>query len=289
MSHHRFPDLYRLAACAVFVTLVAPVALYAEDASPWEADAHSQLRLIAGSNRAGQDLRAGIDLELAPGWKTYWRYPGDSGVPPRFDFSASTNVALVEVLWPAPARFSDGGGFSIGYHDHVVLPLRIVPSVPGTPVQLRLKLSYAICEKLCVPAEGQAELTLRPGPSTLDNELAVAEARVPKPEKVGAEAPLAIRAVRRVAEGDHGKIIVDVAAPKDVPVDLFAEGPTAEWALPLPEPRRSASPDLRSFAFELDGLPPDTKPEGAELTFTLTAGTQAIESKARLGATAHLD
>ncbi len=66
------------------------------------------MRLVAGS-AGGADrtsLRAGIELRLATGWKTYWRYPGDSGVPPRFDFSKSTNVKSVTVRWPAPHRFT---------------------------------------------------------------------------------------------------------------------------------------------------------------------------------------
>lgn len=98
----------------------------AEDASPWQRDAHSAVRLLAGS-RSGNVLLGGIAIQLEPGWKTYWRMPGDSGVPPRFDFSKSDNVETVTVLWPAPAKFADGaGGFSLGYKKQVLLPLRIV-------------------------------------------------------------------------------------------------------------------------------------------------------------------
>jgi DsbC/DsbD-like thiol-disulfide interchange protein len=149
-------------------------------------------------------------------------------------------------------------------------------------VRLQLKLSYAVCEKLCVPAVGEASLTLRHVASALDPELAAAEARVPKPEKIGADAPLAIRAVHRRPGTEHPKIVVDVAAPKDAPVDLFVEGPNLEWALPLPAPQPATSPGSKSFVFELDGLPPDTKADGAVLTFTLTAGGKAIEARARL-------
>src|SRR5215468_10424052 len=89
----------------------------AEDASPWQRDAHSAVRLLAGS-RSGGVLLGGIAIQLEPGWKTYWRTPGDSGVPPRFDFSKSDNVEAVTVLWPAPMKFDDGaGGHVLGYHD----------------------------------------------------------------------------------------------------------------------------------------------------------------------------
>ena len=75
-------------------------------------------------------LRAGVEIRLAPGWKTYWRYPGDSGVPPQFDFANSDNVKSVSVPWPAPQRFSDSDGNTIGYKDNVVFPLQREPPIP---------------------------------------------------------------------------------------------------------------------------------------------------------------
>jgi len=257
--------------------------VYGEDASAWVSDTHSQVRLIAGTNAAGQQtLRAGLDIKLAPGWKTYWRYPGDSGIPPRFDFSASGNVKDVQVLWPAPERMEDGAGQSIGYHDRVIMPLRVTPKNPAKPVLLHLKLNYAVCDKLCVPADAAAKLTLVPAASAQDADLNEAEARVPKPAKLGADARLAVRAVRREQGGERPRVTVDVAAPNDVLVDLFVEGPTSAWALPLPAPKESPAPGLKRFSFELDGLPADATPERAELTFTLVGGAEAVEVKTRL-------
>src|SRR3954463_1197658 len=129
----------------------------AEDASPWQRDAHSAVRLLAGS-RSGTVLLGGVAIQLQPGWKTYWRTPGDSGVPPRFDFSKSDNVEMVTVLWPAPMKFDDGaGGFSFGYKQQVVLPLRIRAKDAGKPVTLRADVSYAVCDKLCIPVDAKAE------------------------------------------------------------------------------------------------------------------------------------
>src|SRR5437763_16198728 len=131
----------------------------AEDASPWQRDGHSAVRLPAGS-RSGGGLLGGLAFQLQPGWKTYWRTPGDSGVPPRLDFSKSDNVEAVTVLWPAPTKFDDGaGGHSLGYKQQVVLPLRIVAKNNDKPVTLRAHLSYAVCDKLCIPVEASSELT----------------------------------------------------------------------------------------------------------------------------------
>src|SRR6185503_16504845 len=143
----------------------------AEDASPWQRDAHSAVRLLAGS-RSGTVLLGGVAIQLEPGWKTYWRSPGDSGVPPRFDFSKSDNVEAVTVLWPAPMKFDDGaGGVALGYKQQVVLPLRIVPKNAEKPVTLRADINYAVCEKICIPVDAKAELVFASVASTEDSNL----------------------------------------------------------------------------------------------------------------------
>src|SRR5262244_3196105 len=130
---------------AMEISLTSPIAR-AADASAWDGDARSAVRLISGIPD-GATLRAGVEIRLAPGWKTYWRYPGDSGMPPRFDFAQSSNVKSATLSWPAPRRLADEGGQSIGYDGNVIFPLRIVANNPAEPVVLRLKLDYAVCEK----------------------------------------------------------------------------------------------------------------------------------------------
>jgi DsbC/DsbD-like thiol-disulfide interchange protein len=258
---------------------------YAADGSAWDGDARSAVRLIAGETKSVGDaqLHAGIEIRLAPGWKTYWRYPGDSGVPPRFDFAGSTNVQQATVQWPTPHRLADGGGQSIGYSGDVVLPVQVQAKDSTKPVTLRLKVEYAICEKLCVPAEGRAELPLAAGMNSSNNQaLAAAEARVPRPASVGANAPLAVRSVHEEPGSRFTRVIVDVAAPEGEPVDLFAEGPSPEWALPVPMPIEGAASGLHRFAFDLDGLPAGASPHGAVLTLTAGAGGAAIEVKTKL-------
>ena len=261
--------------------MLASGVAHAADASPWQVDTRAGVRLIAGNPHAGDAwLRAGVEIKLMPGWKTYWRYPGDSGVPPRFDFSTSENVKSIAVLWPAPHRLRDESGITIVYTDGVIFPLRIVAQDAAKPVLLRLKLDYAICQKLCVPADAQAELLLDGAPSSHDAALAESEAKVPKPAKLGDAGPVSVRAVRRDASGPKPGIIVDVAGP--APVDLLAEGPTPDWALPLPDPVPGAPAGQQRFAFVIDGVPPGVKPDGAMLTLTLTSGAGAIEVKTPL-------
>ncbi len=275
---------WRLAPlCGICLALAAPGSpAYAQDASSWDQDLRSAARLIAGSATNGTGaaaMRAGVEIKMQPGWKTYWRYSGDSGVPPRFDFGKSDNVKSVTVLWPAPYSFTDESGISIGYKSDVIFPLQIVPWQAGQPVTLRLKLDYAVCEKLCVPAQAAAELALSGAASTHDKSLAAAEARVPKPVSPG-EAGFS---ARRVTSSPKPLVYVELAAPPGVNVEIFVEGPGPEWALPIPKPAQGAPPGRRHFGFELDGLPPGVDPKGRyELTFTVVTGEKAVEVKTHL-------
>jgi DsbC/DsbD-like thiol-disulfide interchange protein len=260
-------------AAAVFASSLALQA-HAQDSSPWQRDGHSAVRLLAGS-RSGAVLLGGIAFQLQPGWKTYWRTPGDSGVPPRFDFSKSDNVEAVTVLWPAPVKFDDGaGGHSMGYHNQIVLPLRIVAKNADKPVTLRAAINYAVCDKLCIPVEANAELAFTSVASTEDSALFAALDTVPKPANVGDPNPLTIRDVKR-----NGKstVWVDVVTPDAKDVSLFVEGPTPDWALPVPALIEQSPPGVKRFAFELDGLPPDAAPEGAALKLTLAGSDRSYE------------
>jgi DsbC/DsbD-like thiol-disulfide interchange protein len=277
-SHERAPT-FRISRSAALFALAAlsslsPTAASAQDASPWQKATHAAVRLLAGSH-SGPVLLGGIAVQLDPGWKTYWRTSGDSGVPPRFDFSKSENIEAVTVLWPAPTKFDDGaGGFSLGYHDQVVLPLRIVPKSNDKPVTLRASINYAVCEKICIPVEANAELTFASVASTEDNVLFAALDTVPKPASIGDPNPLTIRDVKREGKSE---VLVDVISPDARAVSLFVEGPTPDWALPVPKLLEHGPPGIKRFAFELDGMPPGTNPDGAALKFTLVGGDRSYE------------
>jgi DsbC/DsbD-like thiol-disulfide interchange protein len=265
------------------------VTLAGDDVSSWDGDARSAARLIAGSPSTGAGtagrgavLRAGVEIRLKQGWHTYWRYPGDAGVPPIFDFKGSQNVKSVEVLWPAPQRITEDGGTSIGYLADVIFPLRIVPQNAAKPVMLALKLDYAICEKLCVPAQAKADLLLGKGLASQDAALARAEARVPQKRALGQGGRIAITSVRREAAAPHPRVVVELAAPDDAAVDLFAEGPTAQWALPVPSRLDGAGAGHRRFVFELDGLPSGASDRDVTLTLTAVMPQHAIEVTHRL-------
>lgn len=271
---------YLVAALAATILADAPTDAFALE-SPWADLGKAQARLIAaGSTDAAAPVRAGIEIRLAEGWHTYWRYPGDAGVPPRFDWSGSKNVATIEVRWPAPERIPVEGLESIGYHGRIILPVRVKPRQAGQPVTLRLKLDIGVCEKICIPAEGRAALeipaNLPPSPSSLD----AADLRVPAATPLGKVDKIGVVAAR-LERGKEPRAIVEVAVPTDKPFDLFAEGPTADWALPLPT-RLDAANGRARFAIPIDGAPSAADPVPSRLRLTLVSGNRAVEVVAPL-------
>jgi DsbC/DsbD-like thiol-disulfide interchange protein len=169
-------------------------------------------------------LLAGVNIVMEPHIKTYWRMPGDSGLPPVFDWSSSDNLVKATVLWPLPQRIADPAGSILGYYDDVVFPVKILAKDPAKPVHLVLKLDYAVCGELCVPMSGQAELTLnnaQPKP-TSDNGLDSARVRAFL-ARVPPVAPLGEAVVSVTPDpSDVNALLVAAKAPL---TDLFLEGP----------------------------------------------------------------
>ncbi len=124
----------------------------------------------------------GLHLDLAPGWKTYWRAPGDAGIPPRFDWSGSENLKAVHVHWPAPTVFHTNGYQTIGYTDDLILPLEVIPRDPAQPVALRMQMELGICDDICLPAFLELTATLAP-PGAPDPALRSALNQRPVPAK----------------------------------------------------------------------------------------------------------
>ncbi len=279
----RLPVAATISLAAITIGL-APMPQARADMSAWHGDTRAAMRVVAGGTKVAggtSALRAGVEIRLAPGWKTYWRYPGDSGVPPHFDFDKSENLKSVQVAWPAPQRFTDADGSFIGYRDNVLFPLSIEPKDAGKPVVLRLTLDYAICEKVCIPVQARGELTIKGG-ANADSIIAKAEQAVPRAQPLGADAKLSVKAVHRDNGAKPARVLVDIAAPDGSPVAVFAEGPTADWALPVPDKVEGAPAGLQRFAFALDGLPPGANASGATLKVTAVAGPDAIETTFRL-------
>ncbi|MCO6384379.1 protein-disulfide reductase DsbD domain-containing protein [Oceanicola sp. 502str15] len=149
-----------LFAALLTLALCTPVSAGTFGATPGEV---VRAEVLPGWTTKRGTRMAALRLTLAPGWKTYWRAPGESGIPPSFDWSASRNLARVTLHWPSPQIFDDGGLRTIGYKRELVLPIEITPANPGAPVELAAKVDLGVCEHICVPASLAFTATLSGG------------------------------------------------------------------------------------------------------------------------------
>lgn len=108
---------------------------------------------------SGRHMTA-LRVTLAPGWKTYWRAPGEGGIPARFDWEGSGNLQAVTFHWPVPEVFEDNGMRSVGYTRELVLPIEITPRTPGQLVQMRADLEIGVCEYVCIPVSARLSADL---------------------------------------------------------------------------------------------------------------------------------
>ena len=251
----------------VLISAAAPAAAAMVLARRAAAAPHHRLRLIGGKPRDGVE-RAGVDITLDPGWKTYWRMPGDAGVPPHFDWSASTNVKTVEVLWPAPSRFIDPEGETVGYRDRVVFPVRVTPAGNG-PFVLRLSLFFAVCKEICLPVADQAELAPSHGDAESEQLLETFEQLVPAP--VEASSPIHFTRARILADGTAPALELQTSAALPDPFDIFVESATPAY-FRKPEPGAGQS----TYRLAFSGLDP-AKIRGTALRLTMVGRFLRLE------------
>lgn len=231
-------------------------------ATAWTQGHHVKTRLVTGAEPTETGLRriVAVHMQLDPGWKTYWRNPGNSGgIPPSFDLSRSTNLASFTVLYPAPNRYVDSTGTTFGFKNEVLFPIEVIPRDPTQPIELRLNAFFGVCEEICIPVDITLAHKLVPADfSTLTPQLASALASVPRDlnlasdatraalphvfevtaHLVGDDPHLLVRAreagaasVTEVLPVPHGDVFMGL--PQKVGVEDGPDGPAVAFRLPL--------------------------------------------------------
>ncbi len=130
-----------------------------------------ELELLKGWRQSNGIHYGGLKVKLSPGWKTYWRHPGETGFSPELDWTGSKNLSAVKVLWPHPEIFDDKGLLSFGYKDYVILPIEFTPINTDQLIKAKLNIKLGICEKLCVPVSRSLTTKLRTSKTALDSQI----------------------------------------------------------------------------------------------------------------------
>jgi len=259
-----------LSAAALFAS-VAPAA--AQDSAKTE---QTDVRLMSAVTASGDliNIPLGLSISMKPGWKTYWRSPGDAGFAPSIDIAGSTNVAKLDIAYPVPHRFELFGLQTFGYGEEVVFPLTLSVEKPREPVSLHAKLRYLVCEQICIPYEHNLSLDLPAGPAQVSNDAALIsrfQAMVPDQ---GARARFSLTGLSVEGQTLNIKLRSD-GAPLMKP-DAVVEAPDGLYFdKPKVELLGDGHEALLSLPIQHDEGAPD--PATTALTLTVFDGVRALE------------
>jgi suppressor for copper-sensitivity B len=246
----------------------------------------TETRLISAVTGGG-DLAAvplGLEMRLKPGWKTYWRSPGDAGFPLTVDFDGSKNLAGADLAWPVPHRFQLFGLQTFGYKDQVVFPIAARPQVPGQPISIKMHVRYLVCETICIPYEANLTLGVPAAPADLSDDAPLINrfrALVP-----GDGAASGLR-LTQLGVSTDGNLVADIASDS-LPLidpDILIEGtgnvPLANIQFGAPYIQLADDALSARLVVPVKADPKAPKLKSTDLVLTLTDGERGLEQKAR--------
>ncbi len=240
-------------------------------ASPVRADIQDdvlQAELLPGWRQADGHYMAALDLHLAPLWKTYWRAPGDAGIPPVFDWTGSDNLKSVQFHWPSPQAITLNGLLSIAYQNELVLPVEVVPADPARPVTLALKMDLGVCHDICLPAHLTFSAVLQ-GAGAPDSRISAALAAGPKLVK-GAKCE-----VSPIADGLRLTATLDLPPQGGVETVVFETADPQVWVASAQTERHGAVLASKTDLVASSGAPFTLDRSG--VTVTVLADGHAVE------------
>jgi len=262
----------------LIVGAAATVAAFSAAAATgdWAQGQRAEVRLLAAGVDGRGQLSAAIEIRLPEGWHTYWRNPGDAGVPPLVDFSAARNIADPVVDFPVPTRRDEGDDVVDNvYYDHVVLPVRASVPERGKPAALILSMKLGVCQEVCIPDEVHASVSIAPGQSDAAAAaiIATAEAAVPGAPQPGV---FALDAVSREGGSDgHPVIRFSGTVPDAANAQVFIEPPEG-WAPYTPEFQPGVA-GKASYVVKFTRLGSPVAIAGARFRVTIASGGRAID------------
>jgi suppressor for copper-sensitivity B len=255
---------------ATLAAAVASASRAAETASAWYVTEQGRVRLVSGVDSIGPDATVplGLDFDLKPGWKIYWRSPGDAGLPPELDWTGSENLQSAALGWPAPRRFAVQGLETVGYEGRVVLPITARLVHVGTALRLRAALHYLTCSNICVPHATHFVLDLAAGPGGPSADAALIARYVAREPRHEETPDLAIRSAQ-VIPGAHPALeLYATATPRLHDPDVFVEGAGDVFGAPRVEVGPADSETILRIPVSLSGSTVD-RLAGKKLRVTL--------------------
>ncbi|WP_442981288.1 protein-disulfide reductase DsbD domain-containing protein [Rhizobium sp. S152] len=175
-----------LPSCAIPIAVSCLAAMLATshaaraETSAWADNEGGRMRLVALAADGDGHIRAGLQIEPKPGWITYWREPGNAGIPPQVTVS-TPGVKLDTMLYPVPKHIVTEAVDEVAYDSMVTLPLRLT-ATDAKPAKLEVDAFIGICKDICIPFQAKLSLDFLSPPQSRPEEKAIldaAEARLP--------------------------------------------------------------------------------------------------------------
>ena len=233
--------------------------------SPWWENKHGSVRLISADNKIGSEtkINLGLQFRMKPGWKIYWRSPGDAGFPPGINWKGSYNLKEAEIRWPAPEKFSVIGLETFGYKDEVILPINILLHNSNQSLKAKAKINYLTCADICIPYETTLELFLPVGTkSTGTEKFLIDDFRALVPKKVTGKNRMIMDAL---VFGKLGQKSLSISIRNTQNPTLLVEGPRG-FVFGKPKIKQNTSNGSKTFNFSI--LSP-IEPEQSGVSSTL--------------------
>jgi suppressor for copper-sensitivity B len=286
-----------LALCVSTIGAAASGAVAATDmATDWIDEDFTSLRLISAQTETGgkETLRLGLEYELQPDWKIYWRSAGDAGFPPQLDWTGSENVGAATILWPAPHRFSIFGLETFGYKDQIILPIDVTIPDPAQPVSVRLNVDYLVCSDICIPASASFNLDIPAGSagdrggSIASNHAHQIEKFVSRVPLTGNGLPIEVTSITSANEGDTKSLLLGISGLDEAGVELedilIESDLRAGFGLPTPATAANeGGPDRKYFNIAVAGLAEEQSLQSQAVTVTVIAGPLSVEQNLIVG------
>ena len=281
-----------LTLAVIFLFSLAAASLAGELATPWagKGPAHSRLILESEQFTSTGVNRAGVQVQLEEGWWTYWRAPGSSGIPPRFDWSGSKNLAdAPELAWPVPIRAMAYGESLNLYRNEIVFPIEFRAVDPTKPVTLHLKLTYGVCKNMCVPATAEHEIAIAPAKRqpirvSESNVRLISAYSVRQPSTDPISTGLEIKEVWESQKGGQVRLGVRITGlqPNRKPL-VLVEGPAIFQAAEV-TPKLMADTKQSTLIVTLGRSSDISRLSGKRIRITVIEGKRALEQTWVVGA-----
>lgn len=253
---------------AVFVSLAFAGSAHAAS-SAWQSMEGARLRLVT-EDQAGPDgvLRGALEIRLLPGWKTYWREPGDTGVPPTLTIVEGKNVTGVSMHFPAPHRYKDEWSTWAGYSEPMAIALEFPIGDPAMPVAMETSAFLGICKDICIPVQMNFSLQADPRAPASEPLVEAAFAALPPPPRAG----FSVTGARL----NDGMLTIEANVPAGEALpDLFL-APGGGWMLDVPTLSKR---DGDKLTFQAKVLSKPKAADGLSADFTLTSGDEAVSGQ----------